>query len=327
MSSSKSRSGFIAIAIATIIGLLGFSGYLLYKNNNLKQLSEQQILKIDESERLKLDLDKQYYQSLSELEEMRGNNEELNALIEKQKDELKEKKGQISRLIANNKQDLRKAKSEMEGMRLQLSQYVSELNTLKKANLQLENKAKALEQDKKVLKQDLDKKNSDYRQLVSDKAILEGEKDELTGKAARLGEKVDIASAIKITEVVVTGWKIKSSGKAVKKKYAKNIQRLDLCFATLDNAVVPAGEEEFYIRIISPLGETLAVEELGSGVLTDKTTQEQLRYTKTATISYENEAGNFCTSWEPTHSFEKGIYNVEVYNKGYLSGKGDFRLK
>jgi len=326
MSNNNSKS-FIAIAIAAIIGLLCFSGYLLYKNNNLKLLSEQQSLKIDETEKLKLELDKQYYQSLSELEEMRGNNEELNALIEKQKEELKEKKKQISRLIVNNKGDLQKAKSEMEGMRLQLSQYVSELNTLKQANAQLESKAKKLEQDKQVLKQDLDTKISDYQQLASDKAVLEGEKNELTGKTAVLGKKVDIASAIKITEVEVTGWKIKSNGKAVKKKYAKNIERLDLCFATLDNAVVPPGEEEFFIRIVSPLGETLAVEELGSGVLTDKTTQEQIRYTKMAMITYDNEAGNFCTAWEPTNSFEKGIYNVEVYNKGYLSGKGTFRLK
>jgi len=327
MSSSNSRSSFIAIAIAAIIGLLGFSGYLLYKNNNLKMILEKEIVNNKELENLKLELDKQYYQSLSELEEMRGNNEELNALIEKQKDELKEKKKQISRLLSNNKGDLAKAKSEMEGMRLQLSQYVTELNTLKQANAQLENKAKKLEQDKKVLKKDLDTKISDYQQLESDKAILEGEKNDLTGKTAVLGKKVDIASAIKITEVAVTGWKIKDNGKAVKKKYAKNIERLDLCFATLDNAVVPAGDEEFYIRIISPLGETLAVEELGSGVLTDKTTQEQIRYTKTAMITYDNQAGNFCTSWEPTNSFERGIYNVEVYNKGYLSGKGDFRLK
>jgi len=327
MSSSNSKSSFIAIAIAAIIGLLGFSGYLLYKNNNLKTILEKEIVNNKELENLKLELDKQYYQSLSELEEMRGNNEELNALIEKQKDELKEKKSQISRLIANNKGDLAKAKSEMEGMRLQLSQYVSELNTLKQANAQLENKAKTLEQDKKTLKQDLDTKISDYQQLASDKAVLEGEKNELTGKAVLLGKKVDIASAVKITDVAVTGWKIKDNGKAVKKKYAKNIERLDLCFTTLDNAVVPAGEEEFYIRIIAPLGETLAVEELGSGVLTDKMTQEKIRYTKAASISYENEAGNFCTSWEPTNSFEKGIYNVEVYNKGYLSGRGEFRLK
>ena len=72
--SSNSKSNFIAVAVAAIIGLLCFSGYLLYKNNNLKTLTEKQSLEIDESEKLKAELEKQYYESLSELEEMRGNN-------------------------------------------------------------------------------------------------------------------------------------------------------------------------------------------------------------------------------------------------------------
>ncbi len=42
---------------------------------------------------LKADLEQQYYQllALSELEGMRGSNEELNALIEQQKEELAQK--------------------------------------------------------------------------------------------------------------------------------------------------------------------------------------------------------------------------------------------
>lgn len=42
-----------------------------------------------ESTKVKADLEKTYYQALSDLEEMRGNNSELNAMIETQKTELK----------------------------------------------------------------------------------------------------------------------------------------------------------------------------------------------------------------------------------------------
>jgi len=324
--SSNSKSGLVAVAIAAILGLLCFSGYLLYQNNNLKKLSEKQILEIDESEKLKAELEKQYYESLSELEEMRGNNDELNALIEKQKDELKSKKNQIYRLL-KTKNDLEGARTEMTAMRAQLNQYVTELNTLKAENAELQAKTVKLEGDNESLRTDLTSKIEENTQLETARATLVSEKQDLTAKTAELGRKVDIASAVKVAGVTVTGWKIKNSGRAVKKKYARNIERLELCFNTLSNRVIPAGEESFFIRIISPQGETLAVEELGSGVLTEKLNDQQIRYTNTTTVDYQNEAGNVCSTWEPNIAFDKGKYAVEVYNKGYLAGTGEFMLK
>ena len=142
--SNNSRSNLITIAIAAIIALLGFSGYLLYQNNNLQKLSETQSFEIDESEKLKAELEKQYYESLSELEEMRGSNDELNALIAKQKDDLKEKTRQISGLLGT-KNALSQARSEMEAMRVQLSGYIGEINTLKQQNAALTEKTIQLE--------------------------------------------------------------------------------------------------------------------------------------------------------------------------------------
>jgi len=31
--------------------------------------------------------------------------------------------------------------------------------------------------------------------------------------------------------------------------------------------------------------------------------------------------------WEPNTEFQQGEYKVEVYNKGFLAGKGSFELK
>lgn len=324
--SSNSKSGLMAVAIAAIIGLLCLSGYLWQQNGNLKKLTEVQLEEIDESEKLKTELEKQYYESLSELEEMRGNNDELNALIEKQKDELKTKKNQIYRLL-KTKNDLEGARAEMTAMRVQLDQYVGELNTLKSENAELQAKTVKLESSNESLRTDLTSKIEENTELETVRATLVSEKQNLTAKAAELGRKVDIASAVKVTGISVTGWKIKNSGRAVKKKYAKNIERLELCFNTLDNRVIPAGEEAFFIRIINPQGETLAVEELGSGVLTEKLDDQEIRYTQTTTIDYQNEASNVCSTWEPNISFAKGKYAVEVYNKGYLAGTGDFTLK
>ncbi len=324
--SNNSRSNLITIAIAAIIALLGFSGYLLYQNNNLQKLSETQSFEIDETEKLKAELEKQYYESLSELEEMRGSNDELNALIEKQKEELKDKKRQISGLLGT-KNALSQARTEMEAMRVQLSGYIGEINTLKQQNAELTEKTVQLQANNENLKSNLDSKINENQQLEEVRATLVNEKEALTSKSAALGKKVAIGSVVKVSDVRVTGWKIKDSGKAVKKKYAKNIERLELCFDLLDNAVVEPGQEDFKIRIITPQGETLAIEELGSGILKEKISQQEVRYTTSATVDYQNAAGNFCTKWEPNTRFNKGLHGVEIYNKGYLAGRGSFTLK
>jgi len=136
MSRSNSKSNLFAIGMVAILALLGLSGYLFYANQELKQTTEKMAQDINQKTIIYDELNDTYNQAVSELDEMKGNNEELNALIEKQKDELKAKKNQISRML-RTKNDLEKAKTEMSEMRLQLDQYVAEVNQLKADNEEL----------------------------------------------------------------------------------------------------------------------------------------------------------------------------------------------
>ncbi len=326
MSSSNSKSNLFAIAMIAILALLGLSGYLFYANQELKQSSEKMAQDINQKTIIYDELNDTYNQAVSELDEMKGNNEELNALIEKQKDELKAKKNQISRLL-RTRNDFDKAKTEMSEMRLQLDQYVAEVNELKAKNEELMAQNSDLGNQNKSLKADLTAKSSQAEQLETARAQLVSEKQDLAEKNTMLDKKVNIASVIKVADVSATGWKIRKNGKAVKKKYAKNIDRLELCFNTSENLVTDPGEEDFKIRIINPLGETLAIEEMGSGVMTDASTKEQVRFTQAQTVDYQNESGQICMNWEPSNGFNKGLYAVEIYNKGYIAGRGEFRLK
>jgi len=326
MSSSNSKSNLFAIAMVAILALLGLSGYLFYANQELKQTTEKMAQDINQKTIIYDELNDTYNQAVSELDEMKGNNEELNALIEKQKDELKAKKNQISRLL-RTRNDFDKAKTEMSEMRLQLDQYVAEVNQLKAQNEELLAQNSDLGNQNKSLQADLSAKSTQAAELETARAQLVSEKKELTEKNTMLDKKVNIASVIKVADVSASGWKIRKNGKAVKKKYAKNVDRLELCFNTSENLVTNPGEEVFQIRIINPLGETLAIEEMGSGVMTDASTKEQVRFTQAQTVDYQNESGQICMNWEPSTGFDKGLYAVEIYNKGYISGRGEFRLK
>ncbi len=330
MSFSKdSKQRLTAIGAVAIVALLGIAAFLMFQNVNNNQTIAQQEVKIDEAEKLKLELEKQYYASLSELEEMRGSNEELNALIDQQKVELKEQKDKIARYIRqgkSTKNDLAKAREEMGNLRVQMDGYISENNKLKADNEILVQQNGELNAAKASLEGEVASARVMNDELVTAKAALVSQKENLETQNASLSDKVNIASVVKVMSVKGEGFKIRKSGKIKGKNRASAVDRIRVCFDATDNAVVEGGLEKFYVRVQNPLGETLAVENLGSGVLTSAN-NEEIRYTKVKEIDYTNQESEVCMLWEPNTEFQKGEYKIEVYNKGFLAGKGSFELK
>src|SRR5258706_8244859 len=127
--SQSSQQKLLALATVAIIALLGLSAFLIYTKINQDKLIKGQSSELIEETKVKAELEKQYYQSLSDLEEMRSNNSELNAMIETQKTELKSQKDRISSMITTSK-DLAKAREEI----LKLKEYVVEVEKLRKQN-------------------------------------------------------------------------------------------------------------------------------------------------------------------------------------------------
>ena len=331
MSFSKdSRQRLTAIGAVAIVALLGIVAFLMFQNVNNNATISQQTVEIDEAEKLKLELEKQYYASLSELEEMRGNNEELNALIDQQKVELKEQKDKIARYIRqgkSTKNDLAKAREEMSVLRVQVDGYISENNKLRADNEILVQQNGELNAAKVSLEGEVASARVMNEELVTARAALVSQKESLESQNASLSDKVNIASVVKVISVKGEGFKIRKSGKVKGKNKASAVDRIRVCFDATDNAVVEGGLEKFYVRIIDPTGVTLAVEDLGSGVLTSNVKNEEIRSTKVKEIDYNNETTEACMLWEPNTEFQQGVYNIEVFNKGFMAGKGSFELK
>ena len=177
----------------------------------------------------------------------------------------------------------------------------------------------ALSEDNSALKSNLDSQIEENTKLNEAKALLVNEKEDLS-------KKVSIASVINVKDVKVEGFKMRGD-KVVKKKSAKTIDQLKVCFTTIVNEVTKPGQEKFFIRIINPVGETMAIDQLGSGVIMNKKTGEEVPFTQVKEYDYVNDEAELCFSWKPNVSFQRGDYQVEVYNKGYLSGMGKFSLK
>lgn len=323
MAENNSKQRIIAIAAVIIVALLAGNAYLLWNKMNQDTQITAQASEIDEQEKLKAELEKQYYESLSELEEMKTNNEDLNKMIEEQQAELKDQKDRVSRLLRDSK-NLKSARSEMSNMQSQLDTAIAQINDLKEQNAQLADANNQLAGERDQLQTDITTLGEEFQ---TTKATLVSEKEELTSKNANLSKTVVRASVINVQAVNVEGLKIKGSGKTKETDRADKVQQLKVCFNTTQNAVAKPGKEQFYVRIINPTGETLAIEEMGSGIMSGSDSKEQIRYTKVKEYDYSNDETQLCFLWEPKVAFEAGTYNVEVYNKGYISGTGKFTFK
>ncbi|MEN0003657.1 MAG: hypothetical protein AAF798_05925 [Bacteroidota bacterium] len=322
----NSKQRIIAIAAVIIVALLGVNAFLLVSKMKDSKEKTELNAQLDESQQLKAELEEQYYEALGELEEMRGSNEELNALIDQQKEELKGQKDRIASLIKDSNQ-LGKARKEMKRLSAKVDQYLAEINQLRQENEELTARTSQLTEENESLTSNLDQQLQQNEELNMAKAELVSEKENLETEKAALSAKVTEASVVKVNEIEVKGYMKKSSGKSVRRRKAKNIDQLQVCFNTEVNDVTEAGKEEFYIRIIEPSGQTMAIEGLGSGVLARTEGGDEVRYTAIKEASYNREAKNLCLNWAPGTQFMEGNYQVEIYNKGYLAGKGDFRLK
>ncbi|MEE9438646.1 MAG: hypothetical protein V3V14_06565 [Saprospiraceae bacterium] len=323
---NNNKSNFTAIAIIAILALIGLNGYQWFNNNQLKTQNIRHATELIELEKVQAELDQDYNAALESLEDMRGDNKELNSLIESQKKELKSQKNKINNLIWS-KRELGKAKEEIAVLNSQVAGFVTELGKLREENVLLASNNTQLQQRNETLNAQYVAEQRAKKEIESARAVLAQEKEKLEKKNEALDVKVDMANAIKINFMKVQGYQIKKSGKRKKKKRAKNIDVIEVCFTTETNMVTGAGTKDFKIRLIDPKGETIAREDSGSGILTNKLDNTQVRYTTSGVINYNNEDTNGCIEWRLQDKLAKGLYDVEIYNNGFLVGVGDYKMK
>jgi len=319
MSTAQSKQNFTAIAITVIIALLGLNAYQWYVNSKLSGANQVQETEMMELQKVQAELDQDYQAALESLEEMRGDNAQLNALIDSQKSELKTQKDKINNLIWTKK-ELDKAKTELKSLNANVAKYLADIQQLREEN-------KILSDNNSQLTLRVEEEIKAKDEIIQAKNALSEEKENLSKTNAALGTKVDMANAIKINFMEVKGYEIKDDGKLKEKSKAKDVEMLRVCFLTETNMVTGSGQKKFYIRIINPQGETIAIEDSGSGVLTNKLDNSQVRYTTSGEITYKNEDTNACIDWTLSEKLMKGDYKIEMFNNGFLVGKGQFKLK
>ena len=315
----KKSNLLLPISLSLGFLMLVAVAWLTYNSISTTRVLEQKIAELEEAENLQIELENQYNDALTELDNLKGENMDINNMIDQQKLELESQRSEISSLL-REKRKLNAARSEIKNLRTKVDSYIAEIEQLKAEQERLTEENMLLKSDTVALNSDLRNKTVENEELYSAKAKLVNENDELTNNV-RLG------SVVKVKEIKVTGQKIRKSGKTANRVIAKRIDQLKVCFTTMTNELVEPGTEKFYIRIINPKGETIAIDDLGSGALENSITGDKVRFTRVKEYEYSNDETQLCFAWEPGVPFQAGSYDVEIYNKGYLAGTGSFKLK
>ena len=322
----QSYQRFIAIGIVAIIALLGMNGYLWYTKITQDKLIAKQNFELIETEKLMAESEKTYYEALSELDEMKTANTELNSIIDAQKEELKSQKQRIAQLIVSER-DLEGAREELAKLRMLSQKQIAEIARLREENEELSQTNVVLTERNQSLTQEVEDTRVQNEELQSATTALVSENEVLQMEREVLAEKVTKAASILVADIDVEGYRVKNNGKESFTKRANKIEGLKICFETLDNPIAQPGDERFYVRIVDPLGATLAIDDLGSGVINERQHDTDVRFTQYRDIDYNQQPTNVCMNWQPGIPFNPGKYSVEVYNKGYLAGASDFMLK
>lgn len=145
----------------------------------------------------------------------------------------------------------------------------------------------------------------------------------LQQKQNRLNEKVSRASALKVSNVHVTGVKHRRDDEVTPETRARRVDELRIVFSIADNGLAQVGDKEIFVRVINPDGNLIAKSEDIFYVHGEK-----LQYTFKEDIRFTNNGEEYDFPWSDEGSgFKKGAYTVLLYADNAVMGRANVVLK
>jgi hypothetical protein len=144
--------------------------------------------------------------------------------------------------------------------------------------------------------------------------------DTLVGQNEKLSKTVEKASKLTILNLKTQSYKEKSSGKLVETEKARRVDVLKISFTIAANEVAPAGNKMYYVQVIDSKNNVIG--EKATEVFGDYT----LTYSFVTNAVYENKTMNVSETVSGK-DFAKGLYYVNVFDKGQLVADTTFTLK
>jgi DNA repair ATPase RecN len=272
----------------------------IYQWQNKNSVVESYEMKTDSLMTAKMDVDKELGETYQELNQYKGINERLDSLLAEANTTIDQQKARIEKMLKNEKNSAalnKKLKAELAEIKKLRDEYLEKIDQLLVENEQLK---------------------KDKEQLTSTVENL----------SKNLESTVNQASVLKSEYIKVKTYKKRSNDKYTETAMAKRTNKMEVCFSVLENKIARAGERDVYLRVVEPGGKTMGARSEGSSTFKMANSGEEVQYTATNKMTYDNNKQDQCLKWEEQERvFAPGTYVIELYIDGNLSGASSYVLK
>lgn len=291
-----------------IAALLGTWAYLVYDKSQSKQttqLLQAQLLKTDSSKGV---LETEYNAALQRLDELTSMNSSMDSLVKSRNGEITSLKSRISSLLKKQNKtqaEIAEAKRLIDELNGKISEYITEIETLRGENLQLK---------------------TEKEEIIVQKAALQREHDSTKVVKQQVEEKLDVASTLNAVNISLTAIDERRNGKEKEKDVAKRVDKIRVSFNVF-NRVGEEATKDVFVVVMDPAGNIVSNEALGSGRFVTREEGEKM-FTQKSNVNFS--AGKVVpvtVEWKPGTKFVEGNYKVAIYNNGFKIGEASKSLK
>jgi len=304
----RKNSGIKNIVIGALsVLLVGLGGYMIYQNSENTRVMQQQETKIAGITNEKSEIQSSFDASLARLDSMATITTGLQNQLTEKNSEIAAAKEQI-RKILNNK-----------------NATAAELSRAKNLIAELNEKISGMETEIARLTEENSTLNAEKTALTADKEKLTTDLVTTTSQKKELEQKVDVASTLNASNIVITPVNVKNNGREKVSTKAKKVDKLVVSF-DVANRIIQNGQTDVYVVVLGPDGQPITSTNT-SGLFT---TREEGDITYTAKVPVDLETAktkNVNFTFAPGSDFHTGAYKIMIYQNGFLIGQGSRELK
>ena len=290
------------------VGLVASFIYLGVTQSNSSKDIEQthtQIAKLTDG---KMQIQKSFDESLVRLDSLTGMSNDMRVKLRGQTAEIARKKAEI-RGILNNR-----------------NATTAELAKAKELIGQLNDRIGNMEQDVARLTTDNQALTQTKVQLTQDNSSLTSDLQTTTAVKQDLEKKVDIASTLNASNIVIVPVDVRSNGKEKITSTAKHVNKLLISF-DVTNRIAQSGMTDVYVCITGPDGKNMVVSAAGPVTFTTREEGDK-SYTAKVPVDFQmSQKKKVEFAFTPTGKFQQGSYTIQIYQNGYKIGEGTRELK
>ncbi|WP_316790594.1 hypothetical protein [Pedobacter frigoris] len=294
---NKGDRNKIYFLVVVIVALLGTNAYLYIKDDRDSQRltsvnTEKDRLKL-EVEKIEVELDKVNTLNISLSEKLIKEQEMARLKIAELK--LALQKGLLTQV------ELEKAQEQVKELRVFVKTYNDDIQRLEREN--------------SLLKSEMDS-------LKASESSAARRAQELERRNQELDAKVKTSASLKASNVHVTAYRVKSSGKNIEVTKASTAKKLSVSFDIVPNQLAKKDYHKIYLRVFDPAGNLIANE----NNMFEADGQE-MQYSYSTSISYNDDNTSYTMDWINPNSFIKGTYSIILYADGYTMGRSSIELR